>query len=534
MTENIFRNAPLTDFAIENERIRLKEEINIQFSKLSKAPYEIHGYIGSDNISHGTELAVNQCPEDLNLTFSKTHEVNINSCEAAINSLKDSISSWAETDVEIRAGILEKAADILTKRKHELSAIMVLEVGKPWIEADADVAEAIDFCRYYAIEARKLFTQKKLGKLQGEHNLYFYEPRGITLVISPWNFPMAIPCGMFAASLVTGNCTILKPAEQSPVIAKATFDIFLEAGLPNNVAAFLPGKGEIIGDYMSKHIDISTIVFTGSKEVGLKLIETGGHTKSGQVHVKKVIAEMGGKNAIVIDSDADIDEAVKGVLYSAFGFEGQKCSACSRVYVTSQSVFEIFTKRFKEAVNDLIIGPASEPGSYAGPVVSKESKDKILKYINKTKAEYPILAQANISEELLQKGHFVPPTAFSNIPEDHKIMRDEIFGPVVVINPVKTFEEGIKKAINSDYRLTGGVFSRSPANINYAIKHFNVGNLYINRGCTGALVYRQPFGGAFMSGVGSKAGGPDYLLQFVVPRVVCENTMRRGFAPENN
>jgi len=343
---------------------------------------------------------------------------------------------------------------------------------------------------------------------------------------------LAIPCGMFAAALVTGNCVVLKPAEQSPVIGRFLFEIFLEAGMPEDVAAFLPGKGEIIGDFLARNHNISTVIFTGSKDVGLKLIEMGGYTNQKQKHVKKVIAEMGGKNAIVIDSDADIDEAVKGVLYSSFGFQGQKCSACSRVYVVSDDVYKIFTSRFAEAISDLKIGPSSDPSSFAGPVISEESKQRIEKIVENAKLSLEVLRENEIAPQIKSMGHFVSPIAFYNVPDDHVIMKEEIFGPVVAIQKVSSFKEGIEKALDSEYRLTGGIFSRSPANIEYAIRNFKVGNLYINRTCTGALVYRQPFGGSHMSGVGSKAGGPDYLIQFVIPRVVSENTMRRGFAPE--
>jgi RHH-type proline utilization regulon transcriptional repressor/proline dehydrogenase/delta 1-pyrroline-5-carboxylate dehydrogenase len=336
---------------------------------------------------------------------------------------------------------------------------------------------------------------------------------------------------MFAASIVTGNCTILKPSEQTPVIAKKLFEIFTEAGLPKNVAAFIPGRGEIIGDKLVKDYRTSTIVFTGSKEVGLQLVEVGGITNPKQTHVKRVIAEMGGKNAIVIDSDADIDEAVKGVLHSAFGFQGQKCSACSRAYVVSKTTYEIFSTRVAEALQDLKIGPTSDPGSFIGPVIDKDAKLKIEKYIEIGKSKYSLLASSKVEQELAKRGNFVEPAIFTNVPDESEIMKDEIFGPVLAINQVSTFKEGIDKALSSAYRLTGGIFSRSPANIEYAMHNFKVGNLYINRSCTGALVYRQPFGGAYMSGIGSKAGGPDYLIQFVVPRVITENTMRRGFAP---
>ena len=529
-----FKNIPLTDFALPNERLEFSQNVNHILETLKKKPFIISP-LGSN--SHKSEINGAEAdvfmPEDTSVLFSKTRNCDIPTCDQVVSNLQNYFQTWSETSVDHRAEILEKVAQIMTSRRHALSATMVLEVGKPWAEADADVAEAIDFCNYYAQQARNLFAVKKMGSLQGETNLYFFEPRGTTLVICPWNFPLAIPCGMFAASIVCGNCTILKPAEQSPVIASKLFEIFLEAGLPKEAAAFIPGQGETIGDHLSKDPRISTIVFTGSKEVGLKLIETGGKTDKKQTHVKKVIAEMGGKNAIIIDSDADIDEAVKGALSSAFGFQGQKCSACSRIFVVSKETFDIFTHRIKEAVQDLQIGPSSLASTFAGPVIDAEAKAKIESYIKFGESNFELLARGKLDSDIANRGHFIAPAIFINLPDDCKLMTEEIFGPVLAINQVSTFKEGIEKALTSEYRLTGGVFSRSPANIEYAMKNFKVGNLYINRGCTGALVFRQPFGGAFMSGVGSKAGGPDYLLQFVIPRSITENTMRRGFAPQS-
>jgi RHH-type transcriptional regulator, proline utilization regulon repressor / proline dehydrogenase / delta 1-pyrroline-5-carboxylate dehydrogenase len=400
------------------------------------------------------------------------------------------------------------------------------------MEADADVAEAIDFCMYYADEAERIFAKRRMGNVQGEHNSYFYEPRGISAVITPWNFALAIPTGMFASSLVCGNCVVLKPAEQTPVIAQEMFNIFLEAGMPEDVAAFLPGKGEEIGAYLGKDPRVSTVVFTGSREVGFELIRSGADTHPDSVHVKRVVSEMGGKNAIVVDSDADLDEAVKGIIHSAFSFQGQKCSACSRVYVVSEEAYERCKERLAQTVQSLKIGPASDPSSFMGPVISAESRERLLAKIKQASEEGKLVAKGKIEDGLVEKGYYVLPHIFEDLSEESEIVKDELFGPILVISRVETFEEGIKKALDSKYRLTGGVFSRSPAHIDYAIQEFKVGNLYINRNCTGALVYRQPFGGAHFSGVGAKAGGPDYLLQFVIPRTVTENTMRRGFAPE--
>ncbi len=527
---NSFTNLPLLDFAIEENRSRLTLELANLLKKLEVAPFILNPIYDGIDIGDGPSRK-NVLPENHSLTVSDTKMANIPQLEAIIPKMLLAFENWSRTSVELRASILEKAAELMEKNRFELTAIIILETGKCWSEADGDFCEAVDFLKYYAIEARKLFTTQKLGNLQGENNTYFYEPRGLSAVICPWNFPLAIPCGMFAASIVTGNTTILKPAEQSPLIAQKLFTTFLEAGLPENVACFLPGEGETVGEAISKCSDISTIVFTGSKEIGLKLIREGSNTVAGQKHVKRVIAEMGGKNAIVIDNDADVDEAVKGVLYSAFAYQGQKCSACSRVYVVSTEAFKNFKARLNEAVKSIKVGPASDPASYLGPVIDKEASDRINRTIAEASARLTISSAGVIEKSLQEKGYYIPPTIFEGADDNDSIIKQEIFGPVLHIQTVKSFEEGISKAIDSEYRLTGAIFSRSPKNIEYAIKEFKVGNLYINRGSTGALVYRQPFGGAHMSGVGSKAGGPDYLSQFVVPRVVSENTMRRGFAP---
>jgi len=351
-TKQTFTNLPLLDFAIEEYRTKLKEALDALHKQLESAPVTINPIYPGLKQGEG-ETRTNVVPENFNLNISSTSEASVSQLEFVIPKLQDAFEEWSRTDIDYRANILEKVADIIVERRFSLTAIIILETGKGWVEADGDLGEAVDFLRYYAIEARKLFTTQKLGNMQGENNIYFYEPRGLSAVLCPWNFPLAIPCGMFSASLVTGNTTILKPAEQSPLIAYEMFKIFLEAGLPEQVACFLPGQGETVGEAISKSPDISTIVFTGSKAVGLKLIQDGGHTRPGQKHVKRVIAEMGGKNAIVIDNDADIDEAVKGVLYSSFGFQGQKCSASSRVYVVSNEVFSNFKTRLIDAVKSI-------------------------------------------------------------------------------------------------------------------------------------------------------------------------------------
>ncbi len=538
---NYFQNTPFIDFTIKGERDSMQQAVDEVHAEIAKAPFLVLPEFQSDSYStleskekikekfSSVKVAL---PEDVSKIYSETFEATAEVCDKVLSALTESFESWSRTEVGVRAKILREAGRIMTERRHKLAAMVSLEAGKPWIEADADVAEAIDFCLYYADEAERIFAKRRMGNVQGEYNAYFYEPRGISAVITPWNFALAIPTGMFASSLVCGNCVVLKPAEQTPVIAQELYRIFLEAGMPKDVAAFLPGKGEEIGAYLGKDPRVSTVVFTGSREVGFQLIRSGGDTHPDAVHVKRVVSEMGGKNAIVIDSDADLDEAVKGIVHSAFSFQGQKCSACSRVYIVSGEAYERCKERLSETIQSIKIGAASDPGSFMGPVISAESRDRLYAKIRQASEEGTLVAKGVMDDKLMKKGYYVLPHIFEGLSEDSEIVKDELFGPVLVISPVKTFEEGIKKALDSKYRLTGGVFSRSPANIEYAMKEFKVGNLYINRNCTGALVYRQPFGGAHFSGVGAKAGGPDYLLQFVVPRTVTENTMRRGFAPE--
>jgi RHH-type proline utilization regulon transcriptional repressor/proline dehydrogenase/delta 1-pyrroline-5-carboxylate dehydrogenase len=363
----------------------------------------------------------------------------------------------------------------------------------------------------------------------GEENEYFYEPRGVAVVIAPWNFPLAILTGMATAALVTGNPIILKPAEQSSVIAAKLMDVIQEAGLPRGVANFLPGVGEEIGPTLVEHPDVAIIAFTGSLGVGLWINEHAAKTPKSQDHVKRVIAEMGGKNAVIVDADADLDEAVKGVVDSAFGYQGQKCSAGSRAIVL-EPVYEAFLARLIEATKSLKVTPAEDPGCAVGPVIDADARARIEKMIDTGKSESH-LAYAGDLGPLKSEGCYVAPTVFADVPPTAVIAQEEIFGPVLSVIKARDLEHALEIANGTKYALTGGFFSRSPRNIDAVRRRFRVGNLYINRKSTGALVDRQPFGGFKLSGIGSKAGGPDYLLQFVLPRVITENTMRRGFAP---
>ena len=441
--------------------------------------------------------------------------------------------TWRDTDPKTRAAVLTKAAAIMRQQRDGLAGVMIREAGKTWREADADVCEAIDFCEYYARNAVPMFLRERLGKFIGELDEQWHQPRGVAAVISPWNFPLAICCGMTVAALVTGNTVVVKPAEQTPGIARILVDILYEAGCPREALHFLPAPGETTGAALVRDPRVALIAFTGSKAVGLDIIQAAGVTPDEQPFVKKVICEMGGKNAIIIDDSADLDEAVLGVRASAFGFQGQKCSACSRAIVL-ESAHDTFLERLVEATKALVIGDPLEPGTDIGPVIDAESKARIESYIEKGTAQSHLALAMELPAGLEQKTGraYVAPHIFSAVQPDHAIAREEIFGPVLAVLKAKDFDEALAIANSPAYKLTGGVFSRKPSHLERCKREFRVGNLYLNRSCTGALVGRQPFGGFGMSGVGSKAGGDEYLYQFVEPRASCENTMRRGFAPE--
>lgn len=519
-----FKNEPVADFSKDENRQRMQDALAAVRKQLGQPyPLVINGKkittsetIDSVNPSHLREI-VGKCGK-----AAKEH------ASQAIAAAHAAFAIWRDVDAGERADYLVKAAAIMRRRRFELAAWQVCECAKNWREADADVCEAIDFLEYYALQMRRL-ALPTARNLPGEDNAFFYEPRGVAVVIAPWNFPLAILCGMTAAALVTGNTAVMKPAEQSSVIAAKLMEIFDEAGLPVGVVNFLPGIGEEIGPTLAEHPDVALIAFTGSRGVGMLLGRQTAILGPGQTHIKKLIAELGGKNAIIIDDDADLDEAVSGVVASAFGYQGQKCSACSRVIVL-ESLHDIFLERLIEATRSLKIGPAEDPSCKVGPVIDDEARQRILGYIEKGKQQSR-LAFAGELGFLVSEGTYVAPHIFADVAPTAIIAQEEIFGPVLAVIKAKSLDDALKIANGTAYALTGGIYSRSPDNIRRVKREFRVGNLYVNRKITGALVSRQPFGGFKLSGVGSKAGGPDYLLQFVVPRVITENTMRRGFAP---
>jgi RHH-type proline utilization regulon transcriptional repressor/proline dehydrogenase/delta 1-pyrroline-5-carboxylate dehydrogenase len=449
--------------------------------------------------------------------------------QQAVAAARDALAGWSRLPAEQRAEFLRSAAERMRERLLELAAWEVYECGKQWREATADIDEAIDFCEYYADGAIELQSEQGVD-IPGEENRFEYLPRGVVGVIAPWNFPLAILTGMTAAALATGNTVVMKPAEQSAIVAALLMDIFRDVDLPAGVLNYLPGKGEVAGAALVEHPDVSLIAFTGSRAVGLAINAKAAEvSRHGAVNVKRVIAEMGGKNAIIVDGDADLDEAVAGVVKSAFGYQGQKCSACSRAIVVGD-VYEPFLKRLIDATASLKLGPAEDPATSIGPVIDEESYLRIRNYIDIGKTEGRVALTVDASP-LAEQGWFIGPHIFADVQPAARIAQEEIFGPVLAVIRAADLTEALRIANGTEYALTGGIFSRSPAALDRARREFLVGNLYLNRAITGALVNRQPFGGFKMSGIGSKAGGRDYLLQFVIPRTITEHTVRRGFAP---
>jgi RHH-type proline utilization regulon transcriptional repressor/proline dehydrogenase/delta 1-pyrroline-5-carboxylate dehydrogenase len=519
-----YENASLVNFVHPQAQEKMRAalaQVRAQLGK--KYPIVIQGNrIWTDN----TIPSLN--PTNPHEVVGHLATAGIPEAERAVKAAREAFHTWSFTPAEERAQLLERVAAILDKRRYELSALEVYEVGKAWAEADGDIREAIDFCLFYAqqmrLRGRPHLTQHVLGEESYQH----YWPRGVTLVIAPWNFPIAILGGMVSAALVTGNTVIMKPAEQSAVCGAMLMEIFEQAGIPDGVLNFLPGKGSVVGAHLVDHPDVDMIAFTGSREVGLRIWESAGKTRPGQRELKRVVCEMGGKNAVIVDSDADLDEAIVDSVYSAFGYQGQKCSALSRLIVLEENYSRVM-ERLLSAAASLRVGNPEEPGITVGPVIDEIAYRRIQEYIEIGKGEAMLAYQKG---DVPDKGFFIPPTIFANVTPDMRIAREEIFGPVLSVLKARNLTDAIRIANSTEFALTAGFFSRSPANIERAKAELVAGNVYINRSCTGAVVGRHPFGGFKMSGGGTKAGGEDYLLQFMVPRVVTENIMRHGFAPE--
>jgi RHH-type proline utilization regulon transcriptional repressor/proline dehydrogenase/delta 1-pyrroline-5-carboxylate dehydrogenase len=443
--------------------------------------------------------------------------------EAAVAEAQRGFQEWAEAGAERRARALVGAAQWMRERRLELAALEVRECAKPWSEADADVCEAIDFLEYYAREAIKLEAGAQLIQAPGERNEMRYVPRGVTAVISPWNFPIAIPCGMTAAALATGNTVVLKPAEQSPACALRLVQALRAGGVPASALSLVPGEGGV-GAALVAHPAVQTIAFTGSLAVGLEIVRAAAEIRSGQRAIKRVIAELGGKNCVIVDADADLDDAVPAIVSSAFVYAGQKCSAAARVLV-HEAIADTLIERVAGAVDVLIVGQAEELGTDVPPVIERSARERVGRYADLAARQGTIAARV---EAVPDRGWFCPPTVAVDLEPDSPVLSDEIFGPLLAIERVRDVEHAMDIVEQLPVALTGGLFARDPATVRYVQRRTPVGNLYVNRGITGAKVGRQPFGGNRLSGTGTKAGGPDYLLHFVEPRAFTENTVRHG------
>jgi RHH-type proline utilization regulon transcriptional repressor/proline dehydrogenase/delta 1-pyrroline-5-carboxylate dehydrogenase len=524
-----FRNEPPTDFSREENRDALRKAIESVREQLAAGPRLVYPIIdGQGGPRPGAQD--NHAPGDRSLTVSRASWATVEEASRAVEAARRAAGDWSSRPAVERAEILRRAADLMRRRRFELAAWEIFECGKPWREADADVAEAIDFCEFYAREMVRI-GRPVHRDVPGETNAIEHIARGVAVVIPPWNFPLAIPCGMTAAALVTGNTVILKPAEQSPVIAWHLFQVLRAAGVPDGALHYLPGIGEEVGPTLVNHPEVDLIAFTGSRAVGLLVNRQAAETPPGQDHVKRVIAEMGGKNAIIVAEDADLDEAVLGVLTSAFGYAGQKCSACSRVIVPG-SIHDGFLARLVEAAKTLPVGPPEDPNTVVGPLIDEAARRRVLEYAALAPNEGRVVLRVDPGD-WAGRGHYVGPMIVDGVSPRSRLAQEEIFGPILTVIPVASLDEALDVANGTSYALTGGLYARNPSVIARVRREFRVGNLYINRPITGALVDRQPFGGFRLSGIGTKAGGTDYLREFLLTRVITENTMRRGFAPED-
>jgi RHH-type transcriptional regulator, proline utilization regulon repressor / proline dehydrogenase / delta 1-pyrroline-5-carboxylate dehydrogenase len=519
-----YENASLVNFVYQQNQDRMREALaHVKTQLGQKYPLVIDG----DRVwTESTIASIN--PSQPDEVVGHVAEAGIAEAERAVIAAREAFEKWSRTPFETRCRMLERAADIMHRRRYEISALEVYEVGKAWAEADGDIREAMDFCLFYAQQMRLIGRPRLTQHVLGEESYQHYWPRGVAMIIAPWNFPLAILTGMTTAALVTGNTVIMKPAEQSAVVGARLMEIFEEAGVPHGVLNYLPGKGSVMGAHLVDHKDVDLIAFTGSREVGLRIWKSAGETREGQRELKRVICEMGGKNAVIIDSDADLDEAIVDTIYSAFGYQGQKCSACSRLIILEE-IYPRAMERLMSAAASLRVGNPEEPGITVGPVIDGKAHKTILGYIESGKQEARLAFQRG---DVPTQGFFIPPTIFTNVDPKAKIACEEIFGPVLSVIKARDLDDAFEIANGTEFALTAGFFSRSPANIERAKAELVAGNVYVNRSCTGAVVGRHPFGGFKMSGGGTKAGGADYLLQFVVPRVVTENITRHGFAPE--
>ncbi|MBM7552363.1 L-glutamate gamma-semialdehyde dehydrogenase [Thalassobacillus pellis] len=509
-----YKHEPFTDFTIEENKKAFEDALKQVKEELGKT-YDL--VVDGERI-RTDEKIVSTNPANTKQVVGNVSKANQEIAEKAVQAADKAFKSWKKWDASARAEILFRAANIVRRRKHEFSAYLVYEVGKPWKEADADTAEAIDFLEYYGRQMLELKDGKPVESRPGEQNRYVYTPTGVSVVIPPWNLAFAIMAGTTIAPIVTGSTVVMKPASNSPVIAAKFVEVLEEAGLPKGVLNFVPGSGGEVGDYLVDHPKTALISFTGSREVGTRIYKRAAEVQAGQQHLKQVIAEMGGKDTVVVDKEADLETATEAIVVSAFGFSGQKCSSGSRA-VVHEDVYDEVLERVKKRTEELTVGNAAESNVYMGPVVDQGAYDKVMSYIEIGKEEGRLVTGGKGDDS---KGYFIDPTIFADLAPDSRMQQEEIFGPVVCFTKAKDFDDALDIANNTEYGLTGAVISNNRAHLDKAKTDFHVGNLYFNRNCTGAIVGYQPFGGFNMSGTDSKAGGPDYLTLHMQAKTISE------------
>jgi len=517
-----WRGEPWGDFSKEEARRRMSAALASVKQQCGRA-YPL--LIGSDEVQTAQTFTAHN-PANPGEAIGVVAKATAGDVDRAVHLATQAQRGWARLPAQERVPLLRRAAALMREARDELAAWSILEAGKTWREADLEILEAIEYLEYYSLRMLALADGPPLPQRPGERNTYRYLPRGVAAVIAPWNFPAAILTGMASAALVSGNAVILKPAKPSSIMAARIARILRAAGLPPGVVQCLPGAGEEVGACLVRHPGIHTVLFTGSKAVGLSIIDECAKVPTGQRFVKHVVTEMGGKNAILLDADADLDAAISGTVTSAFGYGGQKCSAASRLIV-HEAVYEQALARLIETTDRLVIGDPADPAVDVGPLIDAAAQRRLQDAMVRA-AQTATVAYAYPSSRMPAHGYFVGPSIVTDVPPGDPLAHEELFGPLLCVFRVKSFEDAIELANDSDYGLTGGVYSRSPAHLERAVRSFDVGNLYLNRPVTGALVGRQPFGGHRLSGLGTKAGGPDYLLQLVIPQAVCENTARHG------
>ena len=513
--EGPFVNEPLTDFNREDNARKMRSAIEKVCGQLGRE-YDL--VIGGKRVKTSDKIkSINPAkPSQVVGLHQKAGKEHV---EPAMQAALRAFDSWSRTSVEERASLLFRVGDLMRERKFELCAWLVFEVSKNWAEADADIAETIDFCEFYSREALRLAKVDAPVQLPGERDHLFYIPLGVGAVIPPWNFPAAIMAGMTLASIVSGNTVILKPSSDSPTIGAKFVELLEEAGMPDGVVNFCPGAGASFGNSVVAHPKTRFIAFTGSREVGLDINKSAATQAPGQIWIKRAILEMGGKDAIIVDSEADLDSAVEGVAQAAFGFQGQKCSACSRAIV-DERIYDKFLDRLKARVEKINVGDPAENANM-GAVINEGSMKSILDYIEIGKKDGRLIAGGSRVTNA-GEGYFLQPTVIADIPPKSRLEQEEVFGPVLAVIKAKNYDHALEIANDTEFGLTGAVYSKSRDKIERAIREFHVGNLYINRKCTGAIVGAHPFGGFNMSGTDSKSGGPDYLYLFTQAKSVGE------------